>query len=119
MFKRNRDFSPTGSGVTPRRPKKRWRMLPHLTTISGQWLLLFAGRQPLLPDDPHVQRVLARLQSQSLDVTRGSLVAWSRPCSVRRFIFLITAGPRVWSRIRCATSAPCDRNARFPTGVAA
>ena len=35
--------------------------LPHLTAVSGQWLLLFAGRQARLPDDPNLLRVLARL----------------------------------------------------------
>jgi len=37
-------------------------LLPHLTPIAGQWLLLFAGGHPLLPDDPDVRRVLARLE---------------------------------------------------------
>jgi endonuclease III len=37
------------------------RLLPHLTTASGQWLLLFGGRHPMLPDDPNIARVLARL----------------------------------------------------------
>lgn len=40
-------------------------MFPYLTTVSGQWLLLFGGRQLLLPDDPPLLRVLARLETDA------------------------------------------------------
>lgn len=35
--------------------------LPHLAPADREWLLLFAGDHPMLPDDPDVLRVLARL----------------------------------------------------------
>lgn len=37
-------------------------LLPHLTRTSGQRLLLFAAGQSVLPDDPHLLRVLERLR---------------------------------------------------------
>jgi endonuclease III len=80
VFRRHRDFSDRLRGDSAA-SKDALALLPHLTTISGQWLLLFAGRHPLLPDDPHVHRVLGRLESQSVDVTRelgGVLTAMQR-----------------------------------------
>ena len=56
-------------------------LLPHLTAISGQWLLLFAGGHPLFPDDPHVARVLTRLGSDADSATAqlgGVLTAMQR-----------------------------------------
>jgi endonuclease III len=61
VFKRNRDLpKQIRSGIDPAR--EALALLPHLTPVSSQWLLLFAGRHPLFPDDPNVRRVLARLQ---------------------------------------------------------
>jgi endonuclease III len=40
-------------------------LLPHLTAVAGQWLLLFAGGHPLLPADPHLTRVVSRLGTES------------------------------------------------------
>jgi endonuclease III len=61
VFKRNRDLpKQIRSGIDPARAALA--LLPHLTAVSSQWLLLFAGRHPLFPDDPSVRRVLARLQ---------------------------------------------------------
>jgi len=36
-------------------------LLPHLSTASGHWLLLFAGDHPLVPADPRLTRVVLRL----------------------------------------------------------
>lgn len=35
--------------------------LPHLSTASGQWMLLFAGDHPIVPSDPWLARVALRL----------------------------------------------------------
>jgi len=71
VFKRNRDFPKKfRSDVTA--AKEALALLPHLTAISGQWLLLFAGRHPLFPEDPHVRRVLVRLHSDA-DVASAQL----------------------------------------------
>jgi endonuclease III len=56
-------------------------LLPNLTTRSGQWLLLFAGSHPLLPDDPHIKRVLERFHGGNDDIAReldGVLTAIQR-----------------------------------------
>ena len=37
--------------------------LPHLTTGSAQWLLLFAGHKARMPEDANLLRVVARLGS--------------------------------------------------------
>ena len=63
VFKRNRDLAERLRGDIAA-ARDALAMLPHLTSISGQRLLLFAGRHPFLPDDPHIQRVLARLRSE-------------------------------------------------------
>lgn len=64
VFKRNRDLPQTlRSDIDA--AKNALALLPHLTAISGQWLLLFAGGHPLFPDDPHVGRVLTRLESDA------------------------------------------------------
>jgi endonuclease III len=61
VFKRNRELpNKLRSGLDAAR--EALTLLPHLTATSSQWLLLFAGRHPLLPDDPNVRRVLARLR---------------------------------------------------------
>jgi endonuclease III len=36
-------------------------LLPHLSTASAHWLLLFAGDHPLVPADPRLTRVVLRL----------------------------------------------------------
>lgn len=61
VFKRNRDL-PNRLRSDLAAARDALALLPHLTAVSSQWLLLFAGRHPLLPDDPNVQRVLARLR---------------------------------------------------------
>jgi endonuclease III len=68
VFKRDRDLpKKLRSGVDAAR--KALATLPHLTSISGQWLLLFAGGHALFPDDPHVGRVLARLGTDAGSAT--------------------------------------------------
>ncbi len=64
VFKRHRDLTDTLRGEIAA-AREALALLPHLATISGQWLLLFAGRHPLFPDDPHVRRVFSRLQRES------------------------------------------------------
>ncbi len=36
-------------------------LLPHLSTASGQWMLLFAGDHPVVPADPRLARVALRI----------------------------------------------------------
>ncbi|MSO57106.1 MAG: hypothetical protein EXQ55_09355 [Acidobacteria bacterium] len=60
VFRRNRDLTDRLRGQMAE-ATEALELLPHLTTVSGQWLLLFGGRQPMLPDDPNLLRVVARL----------------------------------------------------------
>jgi endonuclease III len=68
VFKRQRDLPGMFRGGidTAREALSR---LPHMSAISGQWLLLFAGQQPMFPDDPHVRRVLERLEIEPITAT--------------------------------------------------
>lgn len=63
VFRRHRDL--------PDRLRAEWpfaleslTLLPHLTSVSGQWMLLLAGCHARLPGDPHLLRVLHRLGSE-------------------------------------------------------
>jgi endonuclease III len=69
VFKRNRDL-PERLRAGETKAKEALALLPHLTSVSGQWLLLFAGGHPRLPHDPDLRRVLDRLRSTDDDVTR-------------------------------------------------
>jgi len=71
VFKRNRDL-PKQLRSELDAAREALALLPHLTAVSSHWLLLFAGRHPLLPDDPNVQRVLARLRMDA-DFTTAEL----------------------------------------------
>jgi endonuclease III len=71
VFKRNRDL-PKQLRSELDAAREALALLPHLTAVSSHWLLLFAGRHPLLPDDPNVQRVLARLRMDA-DFTAAEL----------------------------------------------
>jgi endonuclease III len=71
VFKRNRDL-PKQLRSELDAAREALALLPHLTAVSSDWLLLFAGRHPLLPDDPNVQRVLARLRIDA-DFTAAEL----------------------------------------------
>ena len=80
VFKRNRDLPQKLRGDIDA-AREALALLPHLGAISAQWLLLFAGRHPLLPDDPHVTRVLTRLQIEpaaATDQLGGVLTAIQR-----------------------------------------
>lgn len=80
VFKRNRDLPKKLRGDIAV-AREALALLPHLTTTSGQWLLLFAGRHPMFPDDPHVRRVLMRLQNEADAATAqlgGVLTAMQR-----------------------------------------
>jgi len=59
-FKRNPDLADRlrGDAATAR---DALALLPYLTTVAGQRLLLFAGQHAMLPEDPDVRRVLDRL----------------------------------------------------------
>ncbi len=117
VFKRNRDLADRIRGDVAI-AREALAMLPHLTSISGQWLLLFAGRHPLLPDDPHMQRVLARLRSHPDDAARdlGGVVTAVQ----RATLYLSHHG-----RATCLESDPMCRicplrsECPFPDGVAA
>lgn len=64
VFRRSPDLPKTiRSGVEAARGALG--RLPHLTAVSGQWMLLFAGGHALFPDDPDVRRVLTRLHSDT------------------------------------------------------
>ena len=117
VFKRNRDLADRIRGDAAM-AREALATLPHLTSISGQWLLLFAGRQPMLPDDPHVQRVLARLQNDRDEAARdlGEVVTAMQ----RATLYLSHHG-----RATCLESEPmchiCPLRSEcpFPGGVAA
>jgi hypothetical protein len=68
-FRRNRSLPERLRGEYTR-AVEALRLLPHLTAVSGQWLLLFGGRHPALPDDPHLTRVVGRLGKHVDDVSR-------------------------------------------------
>ena len=61
VFKRNRDL-PAKLRRDLDTARAALELLPHLTAISSQRLLLFAGRHPVFPEDPDVMRVFSRLQ---------------------------------------------------------
>lgn len=63
VFKRNRDL-PKALRSDMVAAREALALLPHLGAISGEWLLLFAGRHAMVPDDPDVRRVLARLHCE-------------------------------------------------------
>jgi endonuclease III len=116
-FKRHRDLADQlrGEAETARHALA---LLPYLTTVSGQRLMLFAGDHPLLPDDPHLQRVLARLQTGREAVSQelgGVLTAIQRAA-----LYLSHHG-----RSTCLESDPlchvCPLRSEcpFPSGVAA
>ena len=60
VFRRNRDFSEKLRGDLAG-AVEALKLLPHLTAVSGQWMLLLAGGHLALPHDPHVMRVVSRL----------------------------------------------------------
>ena len=64
VFRRNRDLSEKLRAELSQATESL-KLLPHLTTVSGQWMLLFAGGHPNLPADPHLLRVVSRLGTDS------------------------------------------------------
>jgi endonuclease III len=60
VFRRHRDLREKLRAPLPR-ANEALSLLPHLTTVSGQWMLLLAGDQPILPADPQLSRVVSRL----------------------------------------------------------
>jgi endonuclease III len=80
VFKRNRDL-PTRLRRDIDTAKEALTLLPHLAAVSGDRLLLFAGRHPVFPSDPDVTRVLARLQhhaDEAIDQLGSVLTAVQR-----------------------------------------
>lgn len=62
VFRRHRDLPEQLRGELSE-AIEALKLLPHLTSVSGQWMLLLAGGHPALLDDPHIARVLSRLGS--------------------------------------------------------
>ena len=60
VFRRHRDL-PARLRSDMHVAMKALSLFPHLSGVSGQWLLLFGGRHPILPDDVHLRRVVSRL----------------------------------------------------------
>ena len=80
VFKRNRDLPAKLRGDI-NTARGALEGLTHLTPISSQRMLLFAGRHPLIPEDPDVTRVLSRLQRTAdavIDQLGGVLTAIQR-----------------------------------------
>ena len=67
VFNRNRDL-PAKLRSDIDTARGALELLPHLTPISSQRMLLFAGRHPSIPEDPDVTRVLSRLQQSAAAV---------------------------------------------------
>jgi endonuclease III len=59
-FRRHRDL-PERLRADRATATEALKFLPHLTSVSGQWMLLLAGGHTRLPEDPHLMRVLSRL----------------------------------------------------------
>ena len=59
-FKRNRDLPRKLRGDIDT-ARDALPLLPHLTNIERDWILLFAGGQTVFPDDPQMRRVLSRV----------------------------------------------------------
>ena len=117
VFRRNPDLS-RRLMAEDAQAKEAVGRLPHLTTVSGQWMLLFAGRQARLPDDPNLLRVVARLGT---DVERLATELGGVLTAVRRAALYFSHHGRATCvavepvcRI-CPLSADCP----FPKGVAA
>ena len=68
VFKRQRDLPAIFRGAIDA-AREALSLLPHMNTSSGQWLLLFAGHQPVFPDDAHIQRVFERLGIEPMRAT--------------------------------------------------
>jgi endonuclease III len=64
VFRRHRDLPAMLRGDVPA-ATEALRLFPHLSGVSGQWLLLFGGRHPMLPDDVNLLRVVERLGSNT------------------------------------------------------
>jgi endonuclease III len=64
IFRRHRDLPERLRGDLSQ-ATEALGLLPHLTAVSGQWMLLFAGRHALLPADPHLMRVVSRVGTET------------------------------------------------------
>jgi endonuclease III len=111
-FRRNRDFSERlrGDIGDARQVLER---LPHLASVSGQWMLLLAGGHLTLPDDPHIDRVLTRLGSDGK--TAESEIGGALSARQRSALYLAHHG-----RTTCVETKPlchiCPLQPRCPYG---
>jgi endonuclease III len=67
VFRRHSDLSKRICGGA-QDAKAALELLSHMTAVSGQWMLLFAGGHARLPDDPHLARVVTRLGTTPQEV---------------------------------------------------
>ncbi len=83
VFRRNRDL-PERLRAELGEATDALRLLPHLTSVSGQWMLLLAGGHPALPRDPHILRVLSRLGTDitSIESAFGAVLSALQRASV-------------------------------------
>ena len=80
VFRRHRDL-PERLRADHDTAMEALELLPHLTTVSGQWLLLFGGGHAVVPDDTGLVRVVRRLGNDVGDISRelgGVLTALQR-----------------------------------------
>lgn len=78
------------------------KLFPHLSGVSAQWLLLFGGRHPILPEDANLLRVVARLGTDTGAAVRelGAILTALQ----RAALYLSHHG-----RVTCAVSDPLCR----------
>lgn len=116
VFKRHRDL-PKRLCSDEATAREALKLLPHLTTASGQWLLLFSGRHALVPEDPHVERVLSRLQ---IDVEAAAGQLGGVLTAIQRAVLYLSHH----GRTTCVDAAPLCHicalrpDCPFPGGVA-
>lgn len=110
VFRRHRDL-PETLHADRARATEALALLPHLTTVSGQWMLLFAGGHALLPSDPDLARVVTRLAADPDAV--ASAIGEVLPALRRAALYLCHHG-----RATCLDSDPlchiCPLRAECP-----
>ena len=76
VFRRHRDITDRLRSDLPT-AVETLTLLPHLTSVAGDWLLLLAGGHPRLPADAGLGRVLNRLGSDvsTIEVQTGGVLS--------------------------------------------